>query len=189
MVGLAGVVTGHPFDTVKVRLQSFSSTARDHRPAYQNTLQTFTTIIRNETFRGLYKGMVAPMAGVVTINALLFGLYGFLLDVQQRGSTDKTATMLHIFWAGFGSGLGNSLISCPTELAKIQLQNQVASCGLGGPLSCLREIVRREGFGGCFRGMVSTVLRRRQATACTLRALRGSGGRGPSLMARLVAGS
>lgn len=123
--------------------------------------------------RGLFKGMMAPMAGVIAINAFLFGLYGFLLDVQmtrwgESSSSSSTSsfssysspTLSQTFWAGLGSGLGNSLISCPTELAKIQLQIQVNNIRYKGPLDCLIQIYKIKGIGnGCFKGMVPTLLR------------------------------
>jgi len=75
----------------------------------------------------LYKGMSLPLVGVAVINAFLFGVYGKLLDVQNKwaASTSKLEPRLaHVFWAGAGSGFINSFISGPTELAKIQLQVQ-----------------------------------------------------------------
>jgi hypothetical protein len=44
IIGLAGVISGHPFDTVKVRLQNDQGHA-----AYRTTLQTFKTIIKEES--------------------------------------------------------------------------------------------------------------------------------------------
>lgn len=129
--------------------------------------------------------MASPLVGVVAVNAFLFGVYGYLLDVQQRvfqtassdanlsstagevggnGSADGNGgqpKLWHIFWAGAGSGLANSLISCPIELAKIQLQNQSAWTGrqFRGPWECFQRIRREHGIRGCFRGMVATVWR------------------------------
>lgn len=44
IVGLAGVIAGHPFDTVKVRLQNDPGHA-----AYRTTFHTFKTIIKEES--------------------------------------------------------------------------------------------------------------------------------------------
>lgn len=121
---------------------------------------------------GLFKGMSSPLVGVAVINAGLFGVYGYFLHTQQRWShsTEADPTISQIYWAGAGSGLINSLISGPTELAKIQLQVQketfidrkrrsVDAQRLRGPVDCLRRIYRIDGLRGCFRGMGATVLR------------------------------
>lgn len=111
--------------------------------------------------------MASPLVGVAVINAALFGVYGYLLDTQQRleGNQFGQPAIHQVFLAGAGSGLINSLISGPTELVKIQLQNQKQGKGsfsqhaLKGPLDCLKRIYRVEGLRGCFRGMRATILR------------------------------
>uniref|UniRef100_A0AC34R4P9 Uncharacterized protein n=1 Tax=Panagrolaimus sp. JU765 TaxID=591449 RepID=A0AC34R4P9_9BILA len=46
--GAAGVLAGHPLDTVKVRLQTQTG-------VYRGPWHCFTSIIRKEHFKGLYK--------------------------------------------------------------------------------------------------------------------------------------
>ncbi len=117
---------------------------------------------------GLFKGMSSPLVGVAVINAFLFGVYGCLLDAQKRVQGNTESTLSQVFWAGAGSGLVNSLISGPTELAKIQLQIQTDSKfknkplkheALRGPVDCLRRIYRIDGMRGLVRGMNSTIMR------------------------------
>lgn len=114
--------------------------------------------------------MSSPLVGVAVINAFLFGVYGKLLDLQQKWSSDQTTEpgLMRIFWAGAGSGFINSLISGPTELAKIQLQVQkkghfrskaVTAETIRGPVDCLKRIYRLDGLRGVFRGMSATILR------------------------------
>lgn len=104
------------------------------------------------------------------MNAFLFGVYGYLLDCLHKltGSPyndsqqqQQQPGLAHVFWAGAGSGIANSLISCPLELAKIQVQNQSAWKGrqFRGPWDCFKYILREHGPSGCFRGMTATVLR------------------------------
>ena len=119
---------------------------------------------------GLFKGVSSPLVGVAVINALLFGVYGYLLEAQKKITGNFESTASQIFLAGAGSGLLNSIISGPTELAKIQLQNQKESTGHGrrnltregrlkGPVDCLKRIYRIDGLKGCFRGLLPTVIR------------------------------
>jgi solute carrier family 25 (mitochondrial carnitine/acylcarnitine transporter), member 20/29 len=55
--GVGGVLVGHPFDTVKVHLQTQSFT----NPVYKGTFHCLKTIIAKDSFRGLYRGVTSPM--------------------------------------------------------------------------------------------------------------------------------
>ncbi|KAJ3416844.1 hypothetical protein HDV05_008429 [Chytridiales sp. JEL 0842] len=160
--GVAGVVSGHPFDTIKVRLQSQlpgGHTGGDKGgKRYRGTLHALKVILKEEKVRGLYKGMTSPLFGVAVINSLLFGVYGWFIHTLSRGSPDPTIS--NIFWAGCGSGFVNSFFSCPMELVKIRLQNQKDGKKMyKGPLDCCRCIWRTEGPRGFFRGFGATVWR------------------------------
>ncbi|KAG2232463.1 hypothetical protein INT48_005180 [Thamnidium elegans] len=147
-IGLAGLAVGHPFDTVKVRLQS-----RELASRYKGTWNCFVTTIRQEKFIGLYKGMASPAVGVAGVNALVFGSYTWLIQYQSnRFKTDVSMPPLtHVFIAGMGAGL-----------VKVQLQNQTQSStatSLKGPIDCLRKMYVKGGIQYCFKGMIPTTLR------------------------------
>lgn len=73
--GAAGVVVGHPFDTIKVRLQTQNAA----NPRYRGTWHCFTQTLKGESVRGLYKGMSSPLAGVSLVNAVVFGVHGNIM--------------------------------------------------------------------------------------------------------------
>ena len=56
--GLASLVIGHPFDTVKVRLQTMKSDQYG-RVSYINARDCFTKIVKHEGVGSLFKGMSA----------------------------------------------------------------------------------------------------------------------------------
>ncbi|KAF9189340.1 hypothetical protein BGZ51_009654 [Haplosporangium sp. Z 767] len=157
-IGIAGLCVGHPWDTVKVRLQSKELAAK-----YSGTWNCFSTILKQEKVKGLYKGMV----GVALVNALLFGVYGFFMDIQMD-SPGSDPTLMQIYLAGTGSGIVNS---CPMELSKIRLQNQdqgpnfkratgvAGTTFYKGPMDCFKQTYRQGGLRGCYRGLWSTILR------------------------------
>ncbi|KAF9104061.1 hypothetical protein BGX27_010258 [Mortierella sp. AM989] len=161
--GIAGLCVGHPWDTVKVRLQS-----KELASKYSGTWNCFSTILKQEKVTGLYKGMASPMVGVALVNALLFGVYGFFMDIQMTNPGDDP-TLTQIFLAGTGSGVVNSFISCPMELSKIRLQNQDQGSGpksvaagksfYKGPMDCFKQTYRQGGIRACYRGLWSTILR------------------------------
>jgi len=63
--GVALVLSGHPLDTMKVRLQTGGS-------QFTGLGDVFRQTWRKEGFKGFYKGMASPLAGVAAMNAVLF---------------------------------------------------------------------------------------------------------------------
>ncbi|XP_051951639.1 mitochondrial basic amino acids transporter-like isoform X1 [Xyrauchen texanus] len=156
MGGAAGVLVGHPFDTVKVRLQVQSV----DKPLYRGTIHCFQSIIHQESMLGLYKGIGSPMMGLTFINAIVFGVQGNAMRMLGKD------TPMNQFLAGAAAGTIQCVICCPMELAKTRMQMQ----GTGekksstrklykNSLDCLARIYQREGIRGVNRGMVTTLIR------------------------------
>lgn len=70
--GMCTVLTGHPFDTIKVRLQTMPHVGPNQIPLYRGTIDCACKIVTNEGIRGLYKGMLAPLVGAVPLFAICF---------------------------------------------------------------------------------------------------------------------
>lgn len=166
--GCSGVIAGYPLDTIKVRLQSKATASH-----YRGTFHCLSTIIKEEKVWGLYKGMSSPIVGVAAINSLLFGVYGFFMSLQQRGFGSKSditskvppPTLMQVYIAGAGSGAVNAVFSCPIELVKIRLQNQLnakeqwSRKPYSGPIDCAQTLWREQGSRGFFRGLTATFWR------------------------------
>ncbi|XP_055837775.1 mitochondrial basic amino acids transporter [Episyrphus balteatus] len=151
--GCAGVLVGHPLDTIKVHLQTQDS----KRSIYRGTWHCLQTIVAKDSIRGLYRGISSPLGGVAFVNAIVFGVYGNV----QRNTKDPDSLGSH-FIAGSTAGLVQSLVCSPMELAKTYLQlqdNFKSSVKHKGPLSCLYHIYGKDGFRGLFRGLGITALR------------------------------
>ncbi|XP_072295924.1 mitochondrial basic amino acids transporter-like [Eucyclogobius newberryi] len=154
--GAAGVLVGHPFDTVKVRLQVQCV----DRPLYRGTFHCFQSIIRQESVFGLYKGIGSPMMGLTFINAIVFGVQGNA--IRRLGQDTPT----NQFMAGAAAGAIQCVICCPMELAKTRMQMQGTGMRKSSTkklyknsLDCLTRIYQREGLKGVNRGMVTTLIR------------------------------
>lgn len=162
--GFSGILVGHPFDTVKVRLQSQDP----KNPKYSGTWNCFTKTIKKESTFGLYKGMLSPLYGSIAINAVVFGVHG---NVLRALGTNDVKTQ---FIAGAIAGGIQSFIASPMELVKIRFQMQGEGESsktkvkvkknpkyfYSSTTDCLRKIYKYEGgFKGVFRGMTLTQLR------------------------------
>ncbi|XP_055298890.1 mitochondrial basic amino acids transporter [Sitodiplosis mosellana] len=151
--GCAGLIVGHPFDTIKVHMQ----TQDPKNPKYRGAFHCLKSLMAKESFRGLYRGMSSPMVGVSAINAIVFGVYGNV----QRVSSNPDSYMSH-FLAGSVAGFAQSIICSPMELAKTQLQLQTHKLGaakFNGPTQCLSYVYQCEGVRGMFRGLGCTAAR------------------------------
>ncbi|XP_070572163.1 solute carrier family 25 member 45-like isoform X2 [Ptychodera flava] len=164
--GGAGVVVGHPLDTIKVRLQAQSLGAVQYKGIFDCIYKT----LKHESVFGFYKGMGFPLATICIQNAVIFGVYGNTLHRLKAWRNDsKPATNTDIFISGCVAGFVQLSIACPVELVKIRLQMQTHGRGppsrgqaivnYRGPIDCLVTIIRTEGLRGCFRGLLSTAIR------------------------------
>lgn len=75
--GVALTLVGHPFDTVKVRLQTQPT-------LYKTGTQCLKDTVRKEGFFALYKGMGGPMLTVPLVNAIVFAAYGQAKSVMHK---------------------------------------------------------------------------------------------------------
>ena len=76
--GSAGLICGHPMDTVKV-LQQAGYTSSITRVIFDTT--------REDGFRGFLKGMFYPALAAGAINSIFFGIYGVTLPKLEVMST------------------------------------------------------------------------------------------------------
>ncbi|XP_069420875.1 solute carrier family 25 member 45 isoform X3 [Ovis canadensis] len=98
--GALGLVLGHPFDTVKVRLQT--------QTTYRGIVDCMVKTYRHESLLGFFKGMSFPIASIAVVNSVLFGVYSNALLVltatshQERRAQPPSYT--HVFIAGCTGG-------------------------------------------------------------------------------------
>jgi ornithine carrier protein len=172
---LAGIVSKsleYPFDTIKVRLQS----QPDHLPLrYKGPLDCFRQSIAEEGFRGLYRGVSAPLVGAMAENACLFWAYRVTQDVLRstilpRAEEEKLPLSALIF-AGGVAGCFTSFVLTPIELVKCRMQvpfeSAAAAASLSSaprpiaasPLAVIADVWRRDGLAGFWRGQLGTLLR------------------------------
>ncbi|GAV87969.1 Mito_carr domain-containing protein [Cephalotus follicularis] len=165
--GAAQLVVGHPFDTIKVKLQSQHTPAPGQAPKYAGAMDAVRKTVAAEGLRGLYKGMGAPLATVAAFNAVLFTVRGQMEELL-RSQPGAPLSVNQQMVCGAGAGLAVSFLACPTELIKCRLQAQSAlgdsgSAGAtvkyGGPIDVARHVLRETGVRGLFKGLVPTMAR------------------------------
>ncbi|KAK5127108.1 hypothetical protein LTR85_008468 [Meristemomyces frigidus] len=171
--GVVGKFVEYPFDTVKVRLQS----QPDHLPLrYKGPLDCFKQSLTQDGFRGLYRGVSAPLAGAAAETACLFWSYsvakGLLSKTIFPVKDEKDLPLGALALAGAMSGGVTSLVLTPIELVKCRMQAPLHSsidlslrpgAGLASaslsPFTVIGDVFRREGLRGFWRGQFGTFVR------------------------------
>lgn len=78
-------MVGHPFDTVKVKLQSGASVMNGGAAGLRlGALGVARQTVLSEGVSGLFKGMGAPLATVSALNAVLFAANGALRGFARK---------------------------------------------------------------------------------------------------------
>ncbi|MES1911344.1 MAG: hypothetical protein MHM6MM_003789 [Cercozoa sp. M6MM] len=152
IAGVAICLVGHPFDTIKVRVQTMPAAAQ--AGAVRTTLQ----MARTEGVLSVYKGMGSPLTTTPLINAVVFASYEHGKRLLKDGE-DRRLTPSEVSLAGAYAGLINCLIVGPQELIKSRLQVQKGKGGYNGPIDCAVQTVKHGGVRALGFGMVPTILR------------------------------
>ena len=162
--GAAQLVVGHPFDTIKVKLQSQPAPLPGQPAKYAGAIDAVKQTISSEGPRGLYKGMGAPLATVAAFNAVLFTVRGQMESLVRAHPGAHLSVSQQVI-CGAGAGVAVSFLACPTELIKCRLQAQSAlgaasGTKYSGPMDVARHVMRSEGgLRGLYKGLLPTLAR------------------------------
>jgi solute carrier family 25 carnitine/acylcarnitine transporter 20/29 len=158
--GVCVVLSGHPLDTMKVRLQTMPKPQPGQPPLYSGTWDCAKKIFIKEGPRGFYKGMAAPLAGVAPIFAVSF--FGFNVGKSiQQSTPDEKLSYVQLFGAGLVAGVFSTVIMAPGERIKclLQVQQSAHTSKYAGPVDCAKQLYREGGIRSIYRGTAATLLR------------------------------
>jgi len=152
--GIGQCFVGHPLDTLKVRLQTSNK--------YSGMVDCFNTTVKEEGFKGLYKGVQSPLIGLAALNSVTFLSYG-QAKAWIKKNEDEILTLPQIFACGTFVGFTVAFIESPVDLFKSQLQTQYGAPGAtpkySGFLDCASKIWKSRGIKGVYQGLSATFLR------------------------------
>lgn len=165
--GVCAVVIGHPFDLVKVRLQTAE------KGVYTGAMDVVRkTIAREGLAKGLYAGVSAPLVGVTPMFAVSFWGYDVGKGLVERFSTVPVKnntpqySIAQISAAGFFSAIPMTIITAPFERVKVLLQIQGQKQltpgekpRYSGGVDVVRQLYKEGGIRSVFRGSAMTLAR------------------------------
>jgi solute carrier family 25 carnitine/acylcarnitine transporter 20/29 len=122
--GVTKLVVGHPFDTIKIRMQVEGLASG----RFKGPLDALLKTVRNEGFRGLYKGATAPLFGWTAIDSVMMGTYSFFrVWFQNRDASlgrkvdPLNQPLSQIAAAGLAGGIAASFVAAPIEQVLLKI--------------------------------------------------------------------
>ncbi|KAH0263134.1 hypothetical protein KCU91_g12940, partial [Aureobasidium melanogenum] len=161
--GVCAVIVGHPFDLVKVRLQTAQA------GVYSGAMDVVRkTVAKEGLLRGLYAGVSAPLVGVTPMFAVSFWGYDLGKKLVKTFSTvnnDQFSTG-QICAAGAFSAVPTTAVAAPFERVKVLLQIQGQKTlapgekpKYSGGIDVVRQLYKEGGVRSVFRGSAMTLAR------------------------------
>jgi solute carrier family 25 aspartate/glutamate transporter 12/13 len=104
IAGAFGAFMVYPIDLVKTRMQNQRGGANPGQRLYNNSIDCFRKVIRNEGYRGLYSGVLPQLVGVAPEKAIKLTVN----DLVRKQFTDKQGKI----WWGWEVFAGGSAGAC-----------------------------------------------------------------------------
>ncbi|KAJ3155004.1 mitochondrial thiamine pyrophosphate transporter [Geranomyces variabilis] len=163
--GVVSRVVIAPLDVIKIRLQlqtdvrQLAARVDPSAAKYTGVVQACSRILREEGYRGLWKGNLSAEYLYLTYGAVQFYTYHEYSAYLHRISSSLPIAIPTELFAGALAGCTATVATYPFDLLRTRFAMQGAS---GGPytslLSAVRQIYAAEGVHGFYRGVVPSVL-------------------------------
>lgn len=151
---LAGAVVGVgevvllPLDVLKIKSQNNPAALRG---------RGLFAILREERLAGLYRGAGWTAARNAPGSFALFGASAFVKGRVFGLDNYNDATFGQTFVASAVGGVASITVASPLDVIKTRLQTRDFGSGVSGG-EILKQLLRKEGVGGLFKGLVPKVL-------------------------------
>lgn len=157
---LIAQVVASPADLVKVRMQADGHMVRQGlQPRYTGPLDALHKIIRDEGFKGLWRGVLPNVQRAFLVNMGELACYDHAKHFVIRNEIANDNILAHTL-ASMMSGLSATTISCPADVVKTRMMNQrVNEDGkfhYKNSYDCIVKTVRFEGLRALWKGFFPT---------------------------------
>lgn len=155
MAGLFSKLIEHPFDTLKVRLQTTPE-------QYGNSaLECLRVMTSKEGYMSIFRGLPAPLFGAMAENSIIFWSYGLTARLLLNGKPKTELSLSEIGFSGLVSGFAVGTWLCPVEYVKCRLQVQLsAGVYYTSAFDCfLATVAKPGGVRAMFSGYGPTLIR------------------------------
>lgn len=154
MGGVAQVLVGQPFDTVKVRLQLAPE------GTYNGAMDVIKKLLSTEGPAGFYKGTLTPLIGVGACVSVQFSVNEGMKRHYNTALGGKPLLLAQYFNCGAAAGFANGFLTGPIEHIRIRLQTQTGAVKqFNGPVDCAKKLFQAGGISAIYKGLGPTLVR------------------------------
>lgn len=164
--GLASRFVISPLDVIKIRIQientRFISSSKEKHKAhplkYRGMFGTAKTILTEEGLHAFWKGNMSAQYLYIAYSATQF--FSYQQITEALGSLSTTSSLpLRSFISGASAGFIATALTYPLDLLRTKFVAQDDSKKIYlGVRQALGLVVKREGFGGLYKGLSPTLL-------------------------------
>ncbi|XP_039282197.1 mitochondrial folate transporter/carrier-like [Nilaparvata lugens] len=159
--GVASTLVLHPLDLIKIRFAvSRPTNGANDVPQYNGMRSAFSSIIKQEGFKGLYKGLTPNLWGSGSAWGLYFLFYSSIKVWIQGGDTKMPlGPTLHMI-AATEAGVLTVAITNPVWVVRTRLCMQYgdkSNYKYTGMVNALSKIYRVEGMRGLYNGFIPSL--------------------------------
>ena len=123
LYGTTSVCVGHPFDTIKTKMQAQKGFER------HGMMKSFVTTVRTQGIRGLYRGAIPPLCGSGIYRSVQFAVFesvytAFDSPLGKWEIPNSGGLQLRVILGGLCAATVRATIETPLELAKVRRQTE-----------------------------------------------------------------
>eukprot|EP01062_Namystynia_karyoxenos_P058818 TRINITY_DN50285_c0_g1_i1.p2 TRINITY_DN50285_c0_g1~~TRINITY_DN50285_c0_g1_i1.p2 ORF type:complete len:329 (+),score=87.88 TRINITY_DN50285_c0_g1_i1:108-989(+) len=157
--GVVGTVSGHPFDTLKVKVQTGGA---------KTAFEGLRAVVRQEGVHGLWRGVATPVTLRGPVKSCVYSAYGGVNQLWQSMAPAETLSggkqNLHLaLWqhsiSGACAGATAAMLQTPAELVKIRIQTAPGQLPFAGRIVGALKGVAEVGPKGMYRGLLPSMMR------------------------------
>lgn len=158
------VMIVNPMEVVKIRLQAQHHSMKDPLdvPKYRNAPHAAYTIVKEEGFKTLYRGVSLTAARQATNQGVNFTVYSKLKEYLQGYHNKDVLPAWETSLIGLISGALGPLSNAPLDTIKTRLQKSTYASNESAMVRIVKigkQLVKEEGINALYKGITPRIMR------------------------------
>jgi solute carrier family 25 citrate transporter 1 len=158
------VAVVNPMEVVKIRLQAQHHSMKDPLdvPKYRNAPHAAFTIVKEEGFKTLYRGVSLTAARQATNQGVNFTVYSKIKEYLQQYHGQEVLPSWETSCIGLVSGALGPLSNAPLDTIKTRLQKSTYASNESGLVRIVKigkQLVKEEGVHALYKGITPRIMR------------------------------